>query len=116
MSYGEIFLYGWILNAIIFMTNFIIAINTMKQTDMAKMMQEHSVLSELKNEIDKYYPYRGFETLLSYFIPFTAFYRGVYRIIEMNLFFKKNQNTTMFDFMVYRYQKEIQVAKAKDKK
>jgi len=26
-------------------------------------------------------------------------------------FFSKNQNTRMFDFMVYRYQKEISVAK-----
>ena len=75
------------------------------------MTKEHEILGELKLEIDKYYPNRGYETLLSYFIPFVAFYKVLWRIIEMASFFKKNLNTRMFDYMVYRYEKEISMAK-----
>lgn len=111
MEYGQIFMYGWGLNMMMFVVNLIIALNVIKSTDITTMSKEHQVLSELKMEIDKYYPNRGYETLVSYFIPFVAFYRVIWRIIEMISFFKKNQNTRMFDFMVYRYQKEIAVAK-----
>ena len=74
-------------------------------------LEEHEILGELKLEIDKYYPNRGYETLISYFIPFVAFYKVLWRMIEMMSFFSKNQNARMFDYMVYRYQKEISLAK-----
>ena len=111
MDYGQIFMYGWGLNIVMFLVNLSIALNVIKSTDVTTMTKEHEILGELKLEIDKYYPNRGYETLLSYFIPFVAFYKVLWRIIEMMSFFSKNQNTRMFDFMVYRYQKEISVAK-----
>ena len=111
MDYGQIFMYGWGLNIVMFLVNLSIAVNVIKSTDVTTMTKEHEILGELKLEIDKYYPNRGYETLLSYFIPFVAFYKVLWRIIEMMSFFSKNQNTRMFDFMVYRYQKEISVAK-----
>ena len=111
MDYGQIFMYGWGLNIMMFLVNLIIALNVIKSTDVTTMTKEHQILGELKQEIDKYYPNRGYETLLSYFIPFVAFYKVLWRIIEMLSFFNKNQNARMFDFMVYRYQKEISIAK-----
>ena len=111
MDYGQIFMYGWGLNITMFLVNLIIALNVIKSTDMTTMTKEHQILGELKQEIDKYYPNRGYETLLSYFIPFVAFYKVLWRLIEMMSFFSKNRNARMFDFMVYRYQKEISVAK-----
>jgi hypothetical protein len=113
MSYDEIFIYGWSLNLLMFITNLMMAINVMKSTEITDVAKEHAVLSELKIELDKYYPNRGFETLISYFIPFTAFFRVGWRLIEMNMFFKKNDGAKMYDFMVYRYEKDIQIAKAK---
>jgi hypothetical protein len=111
MDYGQIFMYGWGLNIMMFLVNLTIALNVLKSTDVATMNKEHQVLGELKIEIDKYYPNRGYETLISYFVPFVAFYKVSWRIIEMLMFFNKNQNTKMYDFMVYRYEKEISVAK-----
>ena len=111
MDYGQIFMYGWGLNIVMFLVNLSIALNVIKSTDVTTMTKEHEILGELKLEIDKYYPNRGYETLISYFIPFVAFYKVLWRLIEMMSFFSKNQNTRMFDFMVYRYQKEISVAK-----
>ncbi|MGB5867193.1 MAG: hypothetical protein WBG69_04885 [Arcobacteraceae bacterium] len=111
MDYGQIFMYGWGLNILMFLVNLIIALNVLKSTDITTMTKEHQVLAELKVEIDKYYPNRGYETLVSYFIPFVAFYRVVWRLIEMMMFFSKNTNTKMFDYMVYRYEKEISMAK-----
>ena len=111
MEYGQIFMYGWGLNIVMFLVNLSIALNVIKSTDVTTMTKEHKVLGELKLEIDKYYPNRGYETLLSYFIPFVAFYKVLWRIIEMISFFFIIQNARMFDFMVYRYQKEISVAK-----
>jgi len=111
MDYSQIFMYGWGLNIVMFLVNLSIALNVIKSTDVTTMTKEHEILGELKLEIDKYYPHRGYETLISYFIPFVAFYKVLWRIIEMIMFFSKNQNTRMFDFMVYRYQKEISVAK-----
>ena len=113
MSYAEIFIVGWCLNLLMFVVNFIIAINVMRSTDITTVQKEHEVLMELKQQIDKYYPNRSFETLLSYFLPFVAFYRVGFRLIEMNMFFSKNKDATMFDYMVYRYQKDIDIAKEK---
>ena len=113
MSYEEIFVIGLSLNLLMFIINFMIAINMMRSTDISTVQKEHQVLSELKEQIDQYYPNRAFETLVSYFIPFVAFYRVGFRLIEMNMFFSKNKGCSMFDFMVYRYEKDIQIAKAK---
>jgi hypothetical protein len=111
MDYGQIFMYGWGLNIMMFLANFLIALNVIKSTDVTTMTKEHQILGELKIEIDKYYPNRGYETLISYFIPFVAFYRVLWRMAEMMMFFNKNENVRMFDFMVYRYEKEISDAK-----
>ena len=111
MDYGQIFMYGWGLNIVMFLVNLSIALKVIKSTDVTTMTKEHEILGELKLEIDKYYPNRGYETLLSYFIPFVAFYKVLWRLIEMLSFFSKNPSARMFDFMVYRYEKEISVAK-----
>jgi hypothetical protein len=116
MDYGQIFMYGWGLNILMFLVNFFIALSVLKSADVTTMTKEHEVLGELKLEIDKYYPNRGYETLISYFIPFVAFYKVLWRIYEMLMFFSKNENTKMFDFMVYRYKREISVAKNSDSK
>jgi hypothetical protein len=111
MSYGEIFILGWNLNGLMFVVNLLMAINVIKSVDIVDISKEHETLEELKKELDTYYPNRGFETLISYFIPFTAFFRVSWRFFEMKMFFTKNEGTNLFDFMVYRYQKDIQIAK-----
>ena len=93
--------------------NFMFAMKMMKNTDIVQASKEHEQLSQLKEELEKYYPNRGYETLVSYFIPFTAFYRVSWRLYEMKMFFEKNEQTNMFDFMVYKYQRDIQLAKNK---
>lgn len=113
MSYSEIFIIGWNLNALMFVVNLILAFNVMKSNDPVEVSKAHEKLEQLKEEIDEYYPNRGLETLASYLIPFTAFYRVSFRLYEMSMFFKLNQAATMFDFMIYRYEKDIQVAKTK---
>ena len=111
MTYSDIFIFGWNLNALMFVINLILAYKTVKQDDIMTISKEHETLNELKEELDKFYPNRGMETLVSYFIPFTAFYRVSWRLLEMTMFFNKNQDAKMFDFMVYKYQVEIQKAK-----
>jgi len=111
MEYSQILLYGWSANILMFLVNFLIALNVLKSTDMTTISKEHQILAELKIEIDKYYPNRGYETLISYFLPFVAFYKVLWKIIEMILFLQKNKNARMFDFMVYRYEKDISIAK-----
>jgi len=111
MTYSEIFIFGWNLNALMFVVNLILAFRTVKQNDIMTISKEHETLNELKQEMDKFYPNRGMETLVSYFIPFTAFFRVSWRLIEMTMFFNKNQGARMFDFMVYKYQVDIQKAK-----
>jgi len=113
MSYSDIFVMGWNLNVVMLIINFMLAMKMMKNTDIVQASKEHDKLNELKEELAKYYPNRGFETLISYFIPFTAFYRVSWRLYEMKIFFEKNKNTNMFDFMVYKYQRDIQLAKTK---
>lgn len=113
MDYSQIFIYGWSLNILMFLANLLIALNIVKSTDVATMIKEHEILDELKVEINKYYPNRGYETLISYFIPFAVFYRVLWRIVEVMMFFNKNKNVKIFDFMVYQYEKEISAAKKK---
>lgn len=111
MTYAEIFILGWNLNAVMFVINLMLAVKVVKSHDITSLHKESEVLSELKNEFDKFYPYRSYETLASYAIPFTAFFRVGWKLIEMNMFFKKNDGTSMFDFMVYKYKADINRAK-----
>jgi len=111
MSYDEIFFLGWSLNAFMFFINLFLAITILKASDPTQVYKEHQVLHELKEEFDKYYPNRAIETLISYFIPFVAFYRVAWRFFELKMFLNKNAEASMFDFMVYKYQADIQKAK-----
>jgi hypothetical protein len=67
----------------------------------------------LKEELDKYYPYRTYSTIFSYLVPFTAFFRMSFRLVEMFFFFQKNQDARMFDYMVFKYASDIQRAREK---
>ncbi len=113
MSYSEIFIIGWNLNALMFVVNLILAFNVIKSNDPVEVSRAHEKLGRLKEEVDMYYPNRGLETIATYLIPFTAFYRVSFRLYEMSMFFKVNQTASMFDFMIYRYEKDIQLAKTK---
>lgn len=111
MSYEEIFLFGWELNLFMFLMNLFIALRTMTTKSKDDLYRENQVLSELKEEFDKYYPYRKFETLFTYLFPFTAFFRMSYRLFEMKMFFDKNIDCTIFDYMIYKYESDIKLAK-----
>ena len=111
MTYEEIFIMGWNLNFLMFLMNFIIAFRTMSSKNKEQLQRENRLLGELKEEFEKYYPYRKYETMLTYILPFTAFFRMSYRLIEMNSFFTKNKETTMIDYMIYKYQNDINIAK-----
>jgi len=111
MSYSEIFIIGWNLNALMFVVNLILAVNVLKGADVVKVSKAQEKLSELKEEIDIHYPNRGMETLASYMIPFTAFYRVGFRLLELWSFLKQNDGATLFDFMVFKYQQDIDKAK-----
>ena len=111
MSYFDIFILGWNLNAMMFFLNLILAFKVIKSNDAVTLHKETETLNELKIELEKFYPNRGMETFFTYLIPFTAFFRVGWRLIEMNMFFIKNKEARMFDFMVYKY--EADIAKAK---
>ena len=111
MSYLDIFILGWNLNALMFFVNFTLAIKVLIGQDREKLHEESLVLKELKDKMDEYYPYRTQTTIITYAIPFTAFLRMSYRLVEMFLFFQKNRDSKMFDYMVYKYTNEIQKAK-----
>lgn len=114
MSYLDICIMGWNLNALMFVVNFFIAIRTISSQDRTKLQEESLVLKDLKEELDKYYPYRTHSTIFSYLVPFTAFFRMSFRLVEMFFFFQKNQDARMFDYMVYKYNYDIQKAKNND--
>lgn len=113
MSYADIFIMGWNLNAFMFVLNFIIVLKVVSNKQNIDLKQESEVLRELKGEFEQYYPYRKYTTLLSYIIPFTAFFRMGYRLFEMYMFFNKNEGTSMYDYMKYKYQMDIATAKQK---
>jgi len=115
MTYDEIFLLGWNLNLIMFFFNFFLAIRTISTKSKEQLEKENVYLSSLKEEFDEYYPYRKYETILTYVIPFTAFFRMTFRLIEMISFFNKNENTTLVDYMIYKYESDIQTAKNRNK-
>lgn len=111
MSYEEILILGWNLNLVMLFLNLFLAFRTMSSKTREQIIEENRVLSSLKSEFDKYYPYRKYETLITYLIPFTAFFRMSYRIFEMISFFSKNQGCSMVDYMIYKYQSDIEIAK-----
>ncbi|WP_321315395.1 hypothetical protein [Halarcobacter sp.] len=113
MSYADIFVYGWSLNLLMFFINLIIGIRSMNSKTKEQLLQENKILSRLKFEFDKYYPYRKYETIISYLMPFTAFFRVCYRLLEMKMFFSKNIEATLFDYMIFKYENDINIAKNK---
>lgn len=114
MSYEDIFVIGWNLNLLMFIVNLFLAMNAMRNKSKEQLQEENRVLSKLKDEFDKYYPYRKYETLVTYAVPFTAFFRLGYRLIEMSSFFSRNEGVTMVDYMIYKYQRDIEFARNKD--
>lgn len=113
MSYLDICILGWNLNALMFLINFVMAIKVISSQNSDKLQEESLILKDLKEQMDKYYPYRTQSTIITYIVPFTAFFRMLLRFIEMFFFFQKNQNSKMFDYMVYKYMTEINKAKNK---
>ncbi len=113
MSYLDICITGWNLNAFMFVVNLLIAVRTISTQDKNTLYEESLVLKELKEELEKYYPNRVYSTIITYLVPFTAFFRMSFRLIEMFFFFKKNQEAKIFDYMVYKYNYDIQKAKNK---
>ena len=111
MNYLDICIIGWNLNALMFVINFLMAIRVISTQDRTKLQEESVVLKELKDELEKYYPNRIYSTIISYLVPFTAFFRMSFRLVEMFFFFQKNQEAKMFDYMVYKYTYDIQKAK-----
>ncbi|WP_368030586.1 hypothetical protein [Arcobacter sp. s6] len=111
MSYLDICIMGWNLNALMFVINFLIAIRVISTQDRSKLQEESLVLKELKDELEKYYPNRTLTTLFSYVIPFTAFFRMTFKLVEMFFFFQRNKDAKMFDYMVYKYSSDISKAK-----
>lgn len=111
MSYSEIFILGWNANAFMFVLNLLLAITIIKSNDPDDLQKQNEILGELKEEFDAYYPNRKYETLVTYLVPFTAFFRMSFRFIEMYSFFSRNKGTKMFDFMVYKYTSDINKAK-----
>lgn len=111
MNYLDICIIGWNLNALMFVINFLIAIRVISTQDRARLHEESLVLRDLKKEIETYYPYRTYSSLISYMIPFTAFFRMSLRFVEILFFFQKNKEASMFDYMVYKYTYDINKAK-----
>lgn len=111
MNYLDICILGWNLNALMFLVNFLMAVRVISTQDKDSLHKESEILKELKDEMDKYYPNRTITTIVTYMVPFTAFFRMAFRIIEMFFFFQKNQQAKMFDYMVYKYTSEINKAK-----
>jgi hypothetical protein len=107
MSYYDIFIIGWNLNAIMFVSNLLMAISTFNSQDIINIQKQSEILKELKERYEELYPYKRYEILISYFIPFTAFYRISYRYYEMHKFFQANSGTKMYDYMIYSYTKDI---------
>jgi hypothetical protein len=113
MEYIDIFILGWNLNALMFVVNLFLAANIIKTSQIDIFEQQKETLDTLQKEFEQYYPNRKIETLVSYMIPFTAFYRVLFRIVEMSFFLNKNKGSHIFDYVVYKYQNDINRAKLK---
>ena len=66
MTYLDICIIGWNLNALMFVTNFLLAIRVISTQDRDTLQEESLVLKELKEELDNYYPYRTYSTFATY--------------------------------------------------
>lgn len=113
MSYYEICVIGWSLNVLMFLANLLVALKTFSSTNIENLHEENMILKELKEELDKYYPNKNLTMMLTYFIPFTAFFKTTFKFIEMFFFFQKNTQARMFDYIVYKYTNELNKAKNK---
>ncbi len=113
MSYYEIFVIGWSLNVFMFLVNLFVAIGIFSNEDMGNIYEENMVLTELKEELERYYPYKTLFAFVSYIIPFTAFFKILFGFIEMYFFFQKNSQARMFDYIVYKHTSEIERIKNK---
>ncbi len=111
MSYTDIVIIGWNLNALMFVVNLLIAINIIRTNEMDQFEKQSETLRDLSTQMEEYYPNKQYETLLSYAIPFTAFYRILFKLFEMMMFFSKNKGTKIYDFIVYKYTYDIEKAK-----
>jgi hypothetical protein len=111
MEYIDIFILGWNLNALMFVVNLFLAASIIRPSRIDIFEQQREILDSLQKEFEQYYPNRRFETFISYLIPFTAFYRVLFRVFEIFLFFRKNQNTRLYDYVVYKYRRDIDKAK-----
>ena len=111
MSYLDICVFGWNLNAFMFVVNLLLAVRVVNGSNQDLLREQTEKLAQLKAEFDQYYPNRKAETMISYLVPFTAFFRMSFRLIELMMFLTRNKNTTMYDFMVYKYTSEIEKKK-----
>lgn len=111
MSYEEIFILGWKLNVFMLVLNLFIVLKALKSKAAIDLHKENVLLEELKDEFSQYYPYRKYGTLLGYFVPFMAFFKILFRLIEMFSFLKRNSDASFFDYMEYKYRYDIQKAK-----
>ena len=107
LSYFEIFMLGWNLNAAVFFINLFTAFSAIKTYDSSSLYKQSEMLKELKEEYDKLYPSRKYDVFISYLLPFAALFRTSFRFFEMIMFFRANPNTKIYDFMVYKYQLDI---------
>jgi hypothetical protein len=98
---------GWNLNAVVFVINLFVVFGAVKTNDPSSLHKQSEMLKELKQEFDKLYPNRKYDLFISYFLPFAALFRTSFRLFEMSMFFRANPDTKMYDFMVYKYQAEI---------
>ena len=104
MSYMDICILGWNLNAAMFFVNLILAVNILKSEDLEHFDKQKEILNNLQQEFEQYYPNRRFETVISFIVPFTAFYRILFKLIELYMFLHKNKGAKFYDFVVYKYQ------------
>ena len=111
MTYTDIFILGWNLNALMFVMNLMMAMRILNTSDTQSLYKESETLKDLKEEFDELYPNRKYDVFISYIFPFTAFFRVSFRLIEMVMFFNKNEGTKMYHFMIYKYQLDINRAK-----
>ncbi|PHO11201.1 hypothetical protein CPG37_01795 [Malaciobacter canalis] len=111
MSYEEIFILGWLANIFMIFANILVVLMVVKTNDAEKLKEQSIQLNELKKEYDKYYPYHKQMTLLAYMLPFTGFFKVGFKLFEMFLFLSKNKEANVYNFIEYKYTKEIQKAK-----
>ena len=90
-----------------FVVNLSLVFFVFRNKNPKELEKESRTLQKLKMEFDNYYPNRKYETMISYAIPFTAFLRISFKLIEMISFFSKNKGTHIYDFMIYKYQTDI---------